>query len=95
MFDLEQAKQDLEEQKRLIKLMLGGINEYLEREDVTDIMLNPDGYIWIDTYEGTEKTIKVSEEQAQSIMRTVAKFNNKELDNNNPIISGTLPTGER
>ena len=95
MFDLEQAKQDLEEQKRLIKSMLGGINEYLERDDVTDIMLNPDGYIWIDTYKGTEKTIKVSEEQAQSIMRTVAKFNNKELDNKNPIISGTLPTGER
>ena len=95
MFDLEQAKQDLEEQKRLIKSMLGGINEFLEREDVTDIMFNQDGYIWIDTYTGTEKTIKISEDKAQSIMRTVAKFNNKELDNNNPIISGILPTGER
>ena len=59
MFDLEQAKQDLEEQKRLIKSMLGGINEFLEREDVTDIMFNQDGYIWIDTYTGTEKTIKI------------------------------------
>lgn len=95
MFDLEQAKYDLEEQKAFIKSLLGGINKYLEREDVTDIMLNPDGYIWIDTFTETEKTIKIEEETAQSIMNTVAKFNNKELDNNNPIVSGILPTGER
>ena len=76
---------------------LGDVKKLLEIENITEVMLNQDGYLWIEIAgKGTEKTTyTLSEEQAKTIINTIASYNNKELSIENSIISGVLPTGDR
>lgn len=96
MLEQDEEKRDLEEQKDYILSILQDIEPFLKRKDITDIMLNQDSHIWIDTFSGTIKTdVCIQENTAQMIMKVIARYNNKNLDKSNPIISGILPTGER
>lgn len=95
MNEQDKNRQFLEEQREYVLTTLIDIKEYMERKDVTEIMLNQDGYIWIDTHSGTKKTdVKISDDKAQLIFKIMANFNNKATANSS-IVSGILPTGDR
>lgn len=73
------------------------IRNFLADDDVTEIMLNPDGYIWIEDNKSKYKTdIHMGEDEAKLIIKAVASENNKEMsEGTNSIISGILVTGDR
>ena len=73
------------------------IQPFLDDESVTDIMLNPDGKIWIDRLtEGiTETDVAIEPSQAMLIIGAVADFNGKTANADNSILHGVLPDGER
>ena len=77
----------------LLDISLGrAIQGYLKRNDVKEIMLNPDGKLWVETLsEGkfpTEHTYSAA--QAKRIITIVATLNKKAVTQDNPVISGTL-----
>ena len=73
------------------------IKKYLLDDDVTEIMLNDDGYIRIEDNVKKYKTdIFLSDDESMSIITAVASENNKEMSKDmGGIISGTLATGDR
>ena len=77
---------------------LGVIRKYLDDPNVTDIMLNPDGSIWLDLFsEGAIKTAEqLSWEQAEQIIRVVSGMSGKYFDEVNPSVATELiANGER
>ena len=73
------------------------IHDYLLNDDVTEIMLNADGYIRVEDNTGKYKTdIHFNDSEAMLIIRAVASENKKEMSRDkNSIISGILATGDR
>ena len=73
------------------------IHEYLLNDNVTEIMLNADGYIRIEDNTGKYKTnIHFDDSEAMLIIRAVASENKKEMSRDkNSTISGILATGDR
>ena len=85
---------DSERQRNnLLEISLGPvILEYLARNDVKEIMLNPDGRLWIETMkEGKFSTPeKFSAIEAKRVITIVASLNKKTITQNDPVISATL-----
>ena len=73
------------------------IHEYLLNDDVTEIMLNADGYIRIEDKTRKYMTdIHFNDDEAMLIIRAVTSENQKEMSRDkNSIISGILATGDR
>lgn len=78
-------------------LKMAKFHKYLLDDNVTEIMLNPDGHIWIEDSKRKYKTdIRLEKNEALMIIRTVASENNKEMGKGvNSIVSGILATGDR
>ena len=66
---------------------------YFDDPDVIEIMLNPDGKIFIETlHNGKVLTpIQISSIQSESIIKLVASFKNQISDKNSPIVSSEIP----
>ncbi len=58
---------------------------------VTDVMLNPDGIVWADTFEGVRKCGTLDASRAYNIICTVAGITDAIVDRDNPDISGEIP----
>jgi P-type conjugative transfer ATPase TrbB len=74
------------------------VSEALSAKNVVEIMLNPDGVLWLDKVgEGRVNTGKVmSASDAEQVIRLIASSINEEAKTDNPIIAAVLPqTGER
>jgi type IV secretion system protein VirB11 len=71
---------------------LGVIKKYLDDRNVTDIMLNPDGALWVDTFsDGQIKTGEHIEwEQAEQIIRLASGIKGKYFDEANPSVATEL-----
>lgn len=71
---------------------LGVIKKYLDDHDITDIMLNPDGNLWIDTFSSGQ--IKTGEHigwaQAEQIIRLASGIKGKYFDEANPGVATEL-----
>ncbi len=69
----------------------------LDDDDVTEIMLNPDGLIWTEGHRSGLKTIgKMDAAQAEALIGTVASSVSTTVTRSSPIVSGELPlNGER
>lgn len=69
------------------------IREYLKRPDVVEIMLNPDGSLWVDVLgKGCENTgFKMTAPAAENVIKIVASSLKKTCNEKNPILSGELP----
>ena len=84
---------------RMFKTALGpAIGRFLEEEDVVEVMLNPDGALWVERHRtGMEETgLTLDEVDADRIVRLVAHHMKLEVDINRPFIEADLPeTGER
>lgn len=81
---------------RLIELLrycFAEINQYLDDDDVIEIMLNPDKKIWIDTLtEGRKFTgLLLDPVRALSIINTIASHMKTTIDRENPTLSAELP----
>ena len=84
---------------RMLRTALGSsIAGYLEDPSIVEIMLNPDGRLWIDRLaSGLEDTgCRVSPADAERIVRLVAHHVGVEVHGGSPRVSAELPeTGER
>lgn len=65
----------------------------LDDKEVIEIMVNPDGYIWLDRLSyGMENTgKKISPERLLAALGTIAAMLRTELNKNSPILEGELP----
>jgi type IV secretion system protein VirB11 len=88
-----------ERRTRMLRTALGpAIAAALENPDVVEILLNPDGTLWIDRLSmGRGSTgITISSHDAERIIRVVAAQVGAEVHAGKPILSAELPiTGER
>ena len=86
-------------QNRMLRSALGpAIAAALEDPQVVEVLLNPDGALWVDRLaEGRVPTgLKLSREDAERIIRLVAAHLRLEVHSGAPIVSAELPeTGER
>ncbi len=78
----------------MIKTAFGPeILNYMEDDSVIEIMLNPDGKLWIERlYEGTSFTgTQLLPEQAENLIKLIASFKNNIVNASNPLLSTELP----
>ena len=84
---------------RMLRTALGSaIAGWLEDEAVVEVMLNPDGRLWVDRLkEGlTETGHRLNASDGERIVRLVAHHVGTEVHSNSPRVSAELPgTGER
>ena len=84
------------EQQRiaLLDISLGDkIVSYLKQDDVKEIMVNPDGSLWVETLTAGKKLIKaytLSPVEVRRIISVVASLNKKHITKKNPVISAAL-----
>src|SRR5262249_4779447 len=98
-----QWEQFLPIQKRLRAALACGarrwhaIGAWLEDPAIVEIMLNPDGRLWIDRLAGglSDTGKRLSAEDGERILRVVAHRVGAEVRSGSPRISAELPTGER
>jgi len=88
-----------ERRTRMLRTALGpAIAAALEDPDVIEILLNPDGMLWVDRMAGGRGPtgISISAHDAERIIRVVAAQVGAEVHAGKPIVSAELPlTGER
>ena len=87
-----------EAQRRLVNSLCEALGESivsaLEDDKVVEIMLNPDGRLFIERVgHGMQQTGKLRTDKAESIIGRVAHALSTEVDRERPIISGELPLG--
>lgn len=86
-------------QLRMLRSAMGpAIIAALDDPDIVEVMLNPDGRLWVDRLgAGREPTgATLSNEDAYRIIKVVANHVGLEVDRDHPILSAELPeTGER
>lgn len=77
----------------LLKYCFQEVNQFLEDDDVIEVMLNPDKTLWIDTLSKGRKFtgILLAPERAYTIINTVASHMKKVVDKKNPTLSAELP----
>jgi type IV secretion system protein VirB11 len=84
---------------RMLRTALGPtIASYLEDASIVEVMLNPDGRLWIDRLSGglADTGKRVSASDAERIVRLVAHHVGVEVHAGNPRVSAELPeSGER
>ena len=83
----------------MLRTALGpAIAGYLEEPSVVEVMLNPDGRLWIDRLSGglEDTTVRIPPDDAERIVRLVAHHVGVEVHAGSPRVSAELPeTGER
>ena len=88
-----------EKKRRLIdklKIELGSdILDYLADPDITEIMLNPDGFVWTEGFKsGLVKRFELDPRKGESIIGTIADYSVTTVTRSAPVISGILPINE-
>jgi P-type conjugative transfer ATPase TrbB len=84
---------------RMLRTAFGpAVARYLEDPDIIEVMLNPDGRLWIDRLSGglKETAERLSAPDGERIVRLVAHHVGAEVHAGSPRVSAELPeTGER
>ena len=81
----------------LIIPFLAPLDEYILRKDVTEVMINDDGKVFVEIG-GAMKfvgTNLVSEENIERAVERAARLNNNDINAENPRLDTTLPDGSR
>ena len=100
MNEIDKQKYRREQEIAYFEKLLGDdFLKLLKDSFITEIMLNNDEekHLWIDKFgEGmVETNITVNNVEALKIIENVANLNKKVINDENPILSGSLPNGER
>ena len=92
-------QETLSRSARMLRTALGSaIASYLEDNQIVEVMLNPDGRLWVDRLKGglAETSETISTHDGERIIRLVAHHVGAEVHEGAPRISAELPeTGER
>ena len=92
-------QETLSRSARMLRTALGSaIAAYLEDDQIVEVMLNPDGRLWVDRLKGglSETSERISAHDGERIIRLVAHHVGAEVHEAAPRISAELPeTGER
>jgi len=77
----------------MLKTALGSISEYLDSETITEVMLNPNGTIWVNEIgKGMYKTdITLNNDAADRIIRLIATAAGMEITQSDPSLAAKLP----
>ena len=69
------------------------IRGFLDDDDVIEIMLNPDGYLWVERFSNgrTNTMDKISTQNAERIIRIVSSQTGSICNENHPLLSAELP----
>jgi type IV secretion system protein VirB11 len=71
---------------------LGFIMQELEKEGTEDILLNPDGFLWVKRRgEGMVRLCAFPPEKAQAAMASIAHFRGTEINHDHPVLETELP----
>jgi len=71
---------------------LGPLGQYLEDGDVVEVMVNPDGGIWVEKLGcGPVRVGKIGSSSALAVINTVSAALNKTTNSQNPVLEGELP----
>ncbi len=99
MSDQQFQHASLSRSARMLRTALGpSIATYLEDEKIVEVMLNPNGRLWVDRLKGglAETSEVISAADGERIIRLVAHHVGSEVHEGAPRISAELPeTGER
>lgn len=86
---------DISHQRRLdmLKSALGSVTPWLDKETITEIMLNPDGKVWVNELgKGMYKTgIVLNRDAADRIIRLIATSAGMEITPAKPSLAAKLP----
>ncbi|SCZ73495.1 type IV secretion system protein VirB11 [Epibacterium ulvae] len=76
---------------------LAPIQEYLDRPDVIELCINRPQELFVETYDGwkVEQIAALTFDHLKSLATTAATFTKQSIDATRPILSGSLPGGER
>ena len=78
MTDSEVYQKQKQEKIDFINSRLGIIMNFLQDKDITEIMVNQDGTVWIESYSGMEKTkVVLNEKMSFGINQLIASYNRK------------------
>lgn len=62
----------------------------LSDDEIYEILLNPDGTLWVDGYKGKHEYGKMAPDAAKNLINTVASVSDEIVTNKNPSFSGEL-----
>lgn len=83
---------DLRLYEKLHRVLGGKIVRLLQDKTVNEIMLNPDGSLWIDSHrDGQMQVGKLTKAQGYSILAAVAGIHEVVVSQDNPRVEATLP----
>ena len=77
---------------------LAPLAPWLERDDVTDVMVNRPGEVWIETTGGLTAAItapQITEQALARLARQIAAASHQGVNREHPLLSATLPDGSR
>jgi type IV secretion system protein VirB11 len=77
---------------------LAPLGPWLERDDVTDVMVNRPGEVWIETTGGLTAAItapQITELALSRLARQIAAASHQGVGREHPLLSATLPDGAR
>jgi type II secretion system protein E len=97
MSEAEVQEFQKQQQIDLVHEQLEIIEPYLMDDDLTDIMINQDGKLFVDSNSQgmIETKVMIDEYTRNSIAQLLAGYNKKIITKKEPILSGRLPSGER
>lgn len=81
-----------------LRTYLAPIAQWLERVDVTDILVNGPGEVWIEETGGRMERMDAPDLQASTLQRLaqqIAAVSHQGVNREHPLLAATLPTGER
>ncbi|GAM65492.1 conjugative transfer protein trbB [Vibrio ishigakensis] len=69
-----------------------GLSVYLDDPNITELMLNPDGTLWIERQgEAPRNVATVRNEDSQRILNVLSDYHNETITANSPILECELP----
>src|SRR6185437_308152 len=81
-----------------LEAYLAPLSPWLSRPDVTDVLVNRPGEVWIETANGTmsrEPADQLTEVALQRLARQIAAASHQGVNREQPLLSATLPDGAR
>ena len=88
-----------ERRRNMLRTAMGpAIAQALDEPDVVEVLVNPDGHLWLDRHGSgrAETDVVLTPHEAERIIRLVASHIRAEASSSSPIVSAELPeTGER
>ena len=74
-------------------LALAGMLEYLQNSSVMELMLNPDGNLWIEEFGKSMRCVsKVDANDALTLICALAHYHGEIINRDNPVLECELPT---